>query len=39
MAALDDEEDRRGEALLPGKAAVLAHRLERLLAAEMDEER
>jgi hypothetical protein len=33
----DDEEERRVRLLLLGKAAVLAHRDERPLAAEMDE--
>jgi hypothetical protein len=33
----DDEEERRVRLLLLGKAAVLAHRYERPLAAEMDE--
>jgi hypothetical protein len=35
--AQDDEEERRVRLLLLGKAAVLAHRYERPLAAEMDE--
>jgi hypothetical protein len=35
--AKDDEEERRVRLLLLGKAAVLAHRYERPLAAEMDE--
>jgi hypothetical protein len=35
--ARDDEEERRVRLLLLGKAAVLAHRFERPLAAEMDE--
>ena len=35
--AADDEEERRVRLLLLGKAAVLAHRFERPLAAEMDE--
>jgi hypothetical protein len=35
--ARDDEEERRVRLLLLGKAAVLAHRYERPLAAEMDE--
>jgi hypothetical protein len=34
----DDEEERRAGPLLLGKAAVLAHRFERPLAAEMDDE-
>ena len=34
---LDDEEERRAGPLLLGKAAVLAHRFERPMAAEMDE--
>jgi hypothetical protein len=38
-AARDDEEERRARPLLLGKAAVLAHRFERPLAAEMDEKR
>ena len=37
--ALDDDEVRRVRLLLLGKAAVLAHRYERPLAAEMDEKR
>jgi hypothetical protein len=37
--ALDDEHERRVGLLLLGKAAVLAHRLARPLAAESDEER
>jgi hypothetical protein len=36
--AADDEEQRRVRLLLLGKAAVLAHRFERPLAAEMDEQ-
>ena len=36
--AVEDEEERRVRLLLLGKAAVLAHRYERPLAAEMDEE-
>jgi hypothetical protein len=36
---MDDEEERRMRLLLLGKAAVLAHRYERPLAAEMDESR
>src|SRR5215210_5096088 len=35
----DDEQARRVGLLLLGKAAVLAHRFERPLAAELDEER
>jgi hypothetical protein len=35
----DDEEERRVRLLLLGKAADLAHRYERPLAAEMDEDR
>jgi hypothetical protein len=38
VLARDDEEERRVRLLLPGKAAVLAHRLERPLAAEMDDD-
>jgi hypothetical protein len=34
---LDDEEERRVRLLLLGKAAVLARRFERPLAAEMDD--
>jgi hypothetical protein len=34
---MDDEEERRVRLLLLGKAAVLAHRYERPLAAEMDD--
>src|SRR5215207_8182247 len=37
--SLDDEEERRVTLLLLGKAAVLAHRYERPLAAELDDER
>ena len=36
--ALDDEEKRRGRLLLLGKGAVLAHRFDRPLAAESDEQ-
>jgi Transposase DDE domain group 1 len=36
--ARDDEEERKVRLLLLGKAAVLAHRYERPLAAEMDED-
>jgi hypothetical protein len=36
--ASDDEEERRARLLLLGKAAVLAHRFERPLAAEMDDD-
>jgi hypothetical protein len=36
--ALDDEEERRVRLLLLGKAAVLTHRYERPLAAEMDDD-
>jgi hypothetical protein len=36
---LDDEEERRAGLLPLGKAAVLAHRFECPLAAEMDETR
>ena len=34
----DDEEERRARLLLLGKGAVLAHRIERPLAAEMDDD-
>jgi hypothetical protein len=34
---LDDEQERRVRLLLLGKGAVLVHRFERPLAAEMDE--
>jgi hypothetical protein len=37
--APDDDQERRVRLLLLGKGAVLAHRFERLLAAELDEER
>jgi hypothetical protein len=37
--ATDDEEERRGRLLLLGKGAVLAHRFDRPLAAESDEDR
>ena len=37
VPAQDDEEERSVRLLLLGKAAVLAHRFERPLAAEMDD--
>jgi hypothetical protein len=37
MPATDDDQERRGRRLLLGKGAVLAHRLARPLAAELDE--
>ena len=37
MLAADDDQARRGRLLLLGKGAVLAHRFERPLAAELDE--
>jgi hypothetical protein len=35
---LDDDRERRGGVLLLGKGAVLAHRLARPLAAELDDD-
>jgi hypothetical protein len=37
--ASDDDQERRVRLLLLGKAAVLAHRFERPLAVEMDDDR
>ena len=38
VLALDDDQERRGRLLPPGKGAVLAHRLAPRLAAESDDD-